>query len=519
VSKEPNKILIRGVNWIGDAVLTLPAIKAIRRFHHKSHISLLVKPWVAELFTHNTDIDEIIRYDDEFKGLAGKFKLARLLRRKNFDKAILLQNAFDAAFITWLSGIPERLGYKTDGRGLFLTRAINIDRAVLQKHQVSYYLNMLNSAGIETPDSHPYIHITAEERKKAQDAIISGFSEKHSPIIGINPGAVYGPAKRWPVEKFAELIKIIFDKLDGKCIIFGSKAETGIADEINSEITKQGIANTDSRILTLTGKTSLRELAALIAECDVFVTNDSGPMHMASALYVPVVAIFGSTNPVTTGPFGDRHKIITKTMPCSPCMERECPEGHVRCMEEVSADEVFEAVENILPIRRAVFLDKDGTIIADKNYLNSFEELEILPGAGETLRRLKDAGFLLIGITNQSGIGRGIVEEKFVVDSNTYLQDKLGIDDFYYCPHHPDDRCPCRKPEPMLILQAGLKHRINLEASFVIGDKESDVRLAQKTGGTGILLSSTPLLESTCASYVAKDLKESVDWIMEKADE
>jgi heptosyltransferase-2 len=112
VSKKPNKILIRGVNWIGDAVLTMPALKAIRRFNHDSHISLLVKPWVAELFTNNTDIDEIILYDDEFKGLAGKFKLAGILRRKNFDKAILLQNAFDAAFITWLSGIPERRGYK-----------------------------------------------------------------------------------------------------------------------------------------------------------------------------------------------------------------------------------------------------------------------------------------------------------------------------------------------------------------------------------------------------------------------
>jgi heptosyltransferase-2 len=266
----------------------------------------------------------------------------------------------------------------------------------------------------------------------------------------------------------------------------------------------------------LAGKTSLRELAALIAECDVFVTNDSGPMHMASALYVPVVAIFGSTNPVTTGPFGERHKIITRSMPCSPCLERECPEGHVRCMTEVSADKVFEAVENILPANKAVFLDKDGTIIADKNYLNSFEELEILPGAKDSLRRLKDAGFLLIGITNQSGIGRGIVEEKFVIDSNAYLQDKLGIDDFYYCPHHPDDHCPCRKPELMLVLQAGLKHRINLKASFVIGDKESDVLLAQITGGTGILLSSTPIFENTCSSYVARDLKDSVDWIMKK---
>ncbi|MDH4028029.1 MAG: HAD-IIIA family hydrolase, partial [Nitrospirota bacterium] len=254
----------------------------------------------------------------------------------------------------------------------------------------------------------------------------------------------------------------------------------------------------------------------LISECDAFITNDSGPMHMAAALYVPVVGIFGSTNRTATGPYGTGHKVITRELPCSPCMKRECPLGHLRCMTEITSDEAFNSLKEVLPAKKAVFLDKDGTLIEDKNYLNSFDDLRILTGVKNNLLKLKEAGFKLIGITNQSGIARGIVDRKFVRESNEYLQKKLGIDDFYYCPHHPDKRCPCRKPEPLMLLMARLKHHINIKSSYVIGDKESDVELAVKTGSTGILLSSTPLFENSSASFIAKDLGEAVAWILER---
>jgi len=266
----------------------------------------------------------------------------------------------------------------------------------------------------------------------------------------------------------------------------------------------------------MSGKTSLRELAALIAECDAFVTNDSGPMHMASALLVPTAAIFGSTNMNATGPFGEGHKVISKDLPCSPCMKRECPEKHMDCMTQITADEVFNAVKEILPVNKAVLLDKDGTIIEDKNYLNSFDDLVILRGTKGVLKTLKEAGFMLIGITNQSGIGRGIVDETFVKESNEYLQNELGIDDFYYCPHHPDEGCTCRKPEPQMALEARLRHRINFKKSYVVGDKESDVLVAKNIGAAGILLSSTPLFETSTASYIAKDLKDAASWILSR---
>ncbi|MEW6599618.1 MAG: glycosyltransferase family 9 protein, partial [Nitrospirota bacterium] len=134
MDKEKLKILIRGVNWIGDAVITIPAVRSIRRAFPDAHISLLVKPWVSEIFRESPDIDEIILYDDSFKGWRGKFKLAKKLREQGFDKAFLLQNAFDAALITWLAGIPERTGYSRDGRGLLLTKAVPVEKAVLQQH-------------------------------------------------------------------------------------------------------------------------------------------------------------------------------------------------------------------------------------------------------------------------------------------------------------------------------------------------------------------------------------------------
>jgi heptosyltransferase-2 len=516
VTKEPQSILIRGVNWIGDAVLTIPAVRSVRHAFPDARISLLVKPWVAEIFAESPDIDEIILYDKNYKGLRGKFRLAKALRQKKFDMAILLQNAFDAALIARLAGIPERTGYKRDGRGFLLTNAIPVEKDILRQHQVMYYLNLLESAGIKTSDRQPYIFLKDSERQEARNLITSHFPTSKGPLIGINPGATYGSAKRWLPDRFAEVIYRTIKDLDGRVIIFGSPSEVEIADEILLETEKLDIGQDASRILMMSGKTSLRELAALISECDAFVTNDSGPMHMAAALLVPTIAIFGSTDKIATGPFGEGHRIISSSLPCSPCMERECPEDHLRCIKEITANDIFNAIQEIAPQNKAVFLDKDGTVIEDKNYLNSFDDLVIFRGAKKDLKKLKEAGYTLIGITNQSGIARGIVDEAFVKESNAYLQKELAIDDFYYCPHHPDEHCICRKPEPLLMLKARSRHRISLKNSYVIGDKESDVLLAKKAGAAGILLSKTPLFEQSCASYIAKDLHDAVKWITEQ---
>ncbi len=505
--RTSERILIRGVNWIGDSVLTLPAIKAIRKRFPDAHISLLVKPWVSDIFKGNTDINEIILYN------VGRLKLIRMLRQKGFDMAILLQNAFDAAFITWLSGIPERIGYKRDFRGQLLTKAIPVNKSMLKRHQVYYYLNLLNSIGIEGGDPQPYIHLLDEERQWAKELLDSSFIKgNESPIIGLNPGATYGPSKRWPAERFAELALRVINELNGKVVIFGGTSEIDIANEVVKKFETQN-SKLKTNLLMMVGRTNLRELAALISECDVFITNDSGPMHMASALFVPTVAIFGSTDPSNTSPFGEGHRVITRNLPCSPCLERECPDGHLRCMTDITVDEVFSAIKDVLPVNSAIFLDRDGTLIEDRNYLNSFEELRILAGVKEELLKLKTQGFKLIGITNQSGIARGIVDEAFVRESNDYLKKELNIDDFYYCPHHPDDHCHCRKPEPMLLFKARLRHRIKLRLSYIIGDRESDMELTKKTGLKGILLSSNPSSQ-TIASCITRNIREAREWIL-----
>ncbi len=538
---EPKKILIRGVNWIGDAVLTTPAIKALRRAFPDAYISLLVRARVSEIFEGNPDINEIILYEDGFNTIQGKTKLAGLLRTKKFDMAILLQNAFDAALIAWLGRIPERIGYSRDWRRPLLTKAVPVRRKVqssenkniLPQHHVYYYLNLLKeSLNIESDDIEPAIHLKKEEAYEARSLLNSKLPRGLAPqsragqtptlnqtvhgelIIGINPGATYGSAKRWNPERFAKLIRRIINELNGRVILFGSKSEMEIANKIIKAVHSTPHA---SPILNIVGKTNLRQLMALISECDAFVTNDSGPMHIASAMFVPTVAIFGSTDPAVTGPIGKGHRVIYKGLPCSPCLRRECPEKHLNCMEDITVDDVFDALKVVLPKERAVFLDRDGTIIEDVGYLNTFNNLKILPDVAEGIERLKSAGFRIICITNQSGIARGIVREKFVKESADYLQKTLGIDSFYFCPHHPDNNCICRKPEPLLLRKARTEHGINLRASYLIGDKVSDVLAAKHVGARSILLKNEEPEARYVADFVAKNFKEAVEWIMEKA--
>jgi heptosyltransferase-2 len=513
MSKHIQKILIRGVNWIGDAVLTTPSIHALRRAFPDAHISLLVKPWVAELFRENPDINELILYEDRFKGITGKLRLAKLLKARGFHSAILLQNAFDAALITWLAHIPERIGYSRDMRRPLLTKPIELKKEIHTHHQVYYYLSLLKEAlGIKYDNPEPALYLKADETHDARTLLEESLDlSSETLLVGINPGATYGSAKRWMPERFAELIQNIISELNGRVVLFGSREEEEIANEIISRVLSPRHA-----LLNMAGKTDLRQLAALINECDIFISNDSGPMHMASALLVPTVAIFGSTDSNATGPFGTGHAIVNKGVSCSPCFERDCPEKHIRCMTDISSEDVFEALKEIMPKERAVFLDRDGTLNEDTGYLSSFSDLKIFNGVPESLRRLKEAGFRLIGITNQSGIARGLVTEEFVLACNAYLQKTFNLDDFFYCPHHPDEDCGCRKPKSKLLRKARLEHHINLRQSYVIGDKTLDVLLAKAVGAKGILVQTGHDRESADADFIARDLKEAVDWILEK---
>lgn len=509
--KSCKNILVRGVNWIGDSVMTLPALRALRKDLIDTKISLLVKPWVSPVFENNPDADEIIMYADRHKGIIGKLKLSHMLRKNGFCTAVLLQNAFDAALITFMAGIKERVGYRRDGRGFLLTTAVSVPRNEKTTHQIYYYLNLIGQLGIKAEYSDPCIYLKLDERINARTLL----RDLKRPILGINPGATYGSAKRWFPEKFADIANWFVQDTGGSIVIFGGKSEVDLAEDIFKKTYPEFRAS--GSVIVLAGRTSLRELISLISECDAFLTNDSGPLHIAYALRTPLVALFGSTAPELTGPpreiKGNNNVVIKSDISCQPCFERTCKKNDMQCMYSITPDEVYYGVKRVLPDKAAVFFDRDGTLCEDTGYINKLDDLRIFKET-DGLRRLKEKGYKLIGVTNQSGVARGIVDEGFATEVNSIFINRYGFDDFYYCPHHPDDRCPCRKPEPGMLLRARAEHNIDFKKSYVVGDKEADMLLARAVGAKSILVLTGEAKESQHADFIAKDLAGAVDFIL-----
>jgi len=336
------RLLIRSTNWIGDAVMTTPAIRAIRKYFPNAHISLLAKPWVAPVFENSEHVDRLLVYDAErrHKGFFGKFRLARDLKKYHFDAAILLQNAFEAAFISFLAGIPFRIGYNTDARQLLLTHPVSCTNEVKKKHQTEYYLNILRGIGVEEDNRDLYLKLDQRDRFRAEKILSEQHPFPGDKIIGINPGATYGPAKQWPLDRYARLADRIQAFTERPVIIFGGPKDINLGRYISQRM--------QHRPIDLSGKTSLGEAMALIEKCALFITNDSGLMHVAAALDVPLLAVFGSTNPVTTGPLGRHSRIVRAPLECSPCLRPECPKGHLNCMDLISVERVFDVVKEMV---------------------------------------------------------------------------------------------------------------------------------------------------------------------------
>jgi heptosyltransferase-2 len=335
-------LLIRSTNWIGDAVMTTPAIRAIRKQFPNTHISLLAKPWVVPVFENSEHIDRILIYDDKGrqKGIFGKVRLARDLKKYHFDAAILLQNAFEAALITFFAGIPIRIGYNTDVRQFLLTHAVSCTNEIKKKHQTDYYLDILRGIGMEEDDRELYLRLNQRDRFQAEKILLEQHLSLDDKIVGINPGATYGPAKQWPLDRYAHLADKIQAFTGGRIIIFGGPDDRNLGWNISQKM--------QHRPIDLSGKTRLGEAMALIERCDLFITNDSGLMHVAAALNVPLIAIFGSTNSITTGPLSQNSRIVQVPLECSPCLRPECPKGHFDCMDRISVEMVFKVVKEIL---------------------------------------------------------------------------------------------------------------------------------------------------------------------------
>ncbi len=344
------RLLVRGTNWVGDAVMSIPALREIRRHFRNAHISLLVKPWVKDVYAAVDFVDEILIYHKpgRHEGWLGMRRLVADLRAKQFDLTILLQNAMEAALITFWARIPIRIGYARDGRGLLLTHPIRIDPEVNKLHQAYYYLGILAGAGLmaDRPWEHADYHLDsiAVDVLPADLSAARGMLRAHGinhgdTIIGINPGAAYGGAKRWPAERFAAVADALSSQCAARIVIFGAPSDAQVAHEVAAKMAAKSVI--------LAGQTTLGQLMGLLRECRLFITNDSGPMHLAAALDVPQLAIFGSTSEIATGPMSERAQVIKNQVDCNPCFLRECPIDF-RCMLGITVEHVIGAARTRL---------------------------------------------------------------------------------------------------------------------------------------------------------------------------
>ncbi len=335
---EIKKILVRMPNWIGDVIMALPALEALKSNFPSSSLSVLARPWVKDILETHPAVDLLLPYNSTGRGLSrlkGIVGTARVLRREKFDLAILFQNAFEAALLSAMGGIRYRVGYDTDGRGVLLTHKVRRKGGGPKGHHVEYYMEILKEIGLTVTKSDPKLYISRGQAERARELLIREGIPDDKLIVGIGPGAIYGEAKRWPAERFAEVADRAANTWGASVIILGSEKEIGIGNTV--------LRSMKSNATNFCGRLSLRASVGVLSFCDYFVTNDSGLMHIAAALGVPTIAIFGSTDPVATGPRSPKAIVIKHQIPCAPCFKRVCPTDF-QCMLSIKTDEVWKSL-------------------------------------------------------------------------------------------------------------------------------------------------------------------------------
>ena len=348
-----SRILVRSTNWVGDAVMNMPAVQRLREWNPEAHIGLVCPAKLHDLWRRNPFLNEVIPFVDSVDTGA--------LRQREFDLAVILPNSFRSAWECWQAGIPRRVGFAGHVRRWLLTDVVaeprvekfshktvtvsgltfQIKSVAAQRHQIHRYLDLVSYLGGSPDFVPPKIYLAVEDMPPTS----TFFSHDGRLIVGLNAGAEYGPAKRWLADRFAKVAQLVSQEIDCRWVLFGGPGDVETARVIEDQLRAAGFD--PGSILNLAGKTSLLELCTLIRCCAVLLTNDTGPMHLAGALGTPVVAVFGSTSPELTGPLGDRDIVVRQPVECSPCFLRECPIDF-RCMERVTVEQVAEAVQKQL---------------------------------------------------------------------------------------------------------------------------------------------------------------------------
>lgn len=325
-----DSILVKANNWLGDAVMSLPTLEGLKRMHPRARIAVLSLEHLADLYRLLPYVDEVLPYRTALQAV-------RQMRSRTFQSALILPRSFRSALLAVLARIPTRVGYAADARSALLTVVVPRDPEFLKTHRVYYFYNLLRGFGPPPPVPAPRLPVPDEARSWARERLRGSGSKLK---IGINPGAAYGEAKRWGEARFAAVGKRLIRDADATILVLGGPSEADLGGRI-AEAVGPAAQN-------WCGKTTLPQLAGLLAEVDLLITNDTGPMHLADAVGCPVVAIFGPTDPVTTRPFGRNHIVVRHAIDCSPCLERTCPLKHHLCMDSIQPNEVLDAAWKIL---------------------------------------------------------------------------------------------------------------------------------------------------------------------------
>lgn len=343
------RVVVRGTNWVGDSVMTLPALRALRRVLPEAKITLVVRPGAKAIFADVNFVDEILIYDR--RNAFSVIGQVKEWRRRQFDLAVLFQNAFEAALIPFLAGVPLRLGYATEARQALLTHPLALPDWRSSRHEVFYYLYVITAleqllfGTSEICEAVPDASLQISDARKAEaENLLRTYGvHKGEPVVALCPGSINSRAKRWPAEDYAALADRLMDS-QRQVLLIGSADEADVTREVTHRMHRPPIV--------LTGKTSLDQITAVLSLVDLVVTNDTGPAHIAAALGRPTLVIFGPTNPLTTRPFAPEAEILRHPPDCAPCMLRDCPIDH-RCMTAITVDEVFEHSHALL--KRASF--------------------------------------------------------------------------------------------------------------------------------------------------------------------
>lgn len=335
------EILVRGPNWVGDNIFAIPAVQRLKKEFPAGRLTVLAAKGLVPIWELAEGVDGVIPFDlrGGLRDLKGKRDLVRQLRKRRFDLAVIFPRSFESALWVWLAGIPHRWGYGEQGRSGLLTRPAHSQRDYRLTPRIDYYYRLLDNGAGEAQAPPARLVIRPDLQQQANEILrLAGGDLSGRALVGFHPRSSYGPAKCWPPENFARLARILVERRDASVLLFGSEPEkellAGIADRAGE------------RVVNLAGRTDLKTLAALISLCRVFVANDSGPLHLAAALKVPVIGLYGSTDPSATGPRGETARVIYKGVECSPCLKRVCPKDF-SCMETIEPEEVMATVEQL----------------------------------------------------------------------------------------------------------------------------------------------------------------------------